>query len=194
MASYVWNTEDSTQLLTTSVTGTYSVTVTDQDECHDTDELLLDVLPVPAVPFISADGFELSTDAVGDLQWYLGGEAIDGATGATHIAIENGEYSVVVTDPNGCGSSSSSILVTGTSLPELNQLAIDVFPNPCQDRFYIETSTPIQSMALIDARGRIMPVLRSPNGMVDISGMDSGLYTLRLLIEGTPYAHRIMVR
>lgn len=194
MSSYLWNNGDTTQFSSASNSGLYSVTVTDEDQCQDMDELQLDVLPAPPVPTIAADGFELSTDAVGDLQWYLDGEPIDGATGATHIAIENGEYSVFVTDPNGCGSSSSSILVTGTSLPDLNQLAIDVFPNPCQDRFYIETSTPIQSMELIDARGRIMPVLRSPNGMVDISGMDSGLYTLRLLIEGTPYAHRIMVR
>ena len=56
------------------------------------------------------------------------------ATDATIMNMPNGEYSVTVTDANGCSSIATAVIVGSTSVPTISSLAtFEVFPNPTQD-------------------------------------------------------------
>jgi len=60
----------------------------------------------------------LATTVFSDYQWALDGTAIPGATGQVYDATAPGQYTVTVTAPSGCTSTSAPFLVTARSLPE----------------------------------------------------------------------------
>gem|GEM_PF-2138405 len=79
--------------------------------CQNTDiELFVTVHPAPSVPVISAsatticDGetTSLTSSAASGYQWYKDGVAISGANNQTYDVSEAGDYTVEITDGNGC--------------------------------------------------------------------------------------------
>jgi hypothetical protein len=96
------------------------------------------VNPTPPVPIINTSGTVLSSTALNGNQWYLNGTAIPGATGVSHdMALTgNGLYTVVVTAPNGCSTSSLPYLYTSVGDGFANA-SVNVYPNPASDQLTI---------------------------------------------------------
>ncbi len=84
------------------------------------------VYSMPSTPTISAGSSTTfctggsvvltSSSATGN-QWYKNGVAISGATNQTYTATTSGSYTVVVTNANGCSSTSAATTVTVNSIP-----------------------------------------------------------------------------
>jgi hypothetical protein len=80
--------------------------------------------PTPATPVISPAGtinacsaqVQLSSSAASGNQWYVGGNPINGATGSTYSATQNGSYTVVVTN-SGCSSVTSTATILNITNP-----------------------------------------------------------------------------
>ncbi len=74
-------------------------------------------------------------------QWYLNGNSIANATSPTYSVTQNGEYTVLVTDANGCAASSAVFhyVSTGTETITDNNI-FWVVPNPNDGKFRIEMS------------------------------------------------------
>jgi sugar lactone lactonase YvrE len=112
--TYLWSTGATTASITTTVSGTFSVTVTDPNGCSSTDSVTVNINPIPPAPTINASG-PLSICPVGG-SVTLTSSAADSylwSTGATTQAItvtQAGGYTVTGT-VNGC-SRSSSVTVT----------------------------------------------------------------------------------
>jgi gliding motility-associated-like protein len=75
------------------------------------------ILPAPARPTITAmgplvfckdDSVVLKVSAAASYQWYKDGVAIAGATTDTYVAKTEGDYTVVITNTNGCSSAPSN--------------------------------------------------------------------------------------
>lgn len=119
LATYQWSNGSSTAGITVSTAGTYSVTATDQNGCSGTASQVINAGSA-VTPFITIGGQTiicegesvqlLSSASTGNL-W---------SNGATTVSISvttTGNYSVTVTDPNGCSATSSSVGVIVNPLP-----------------------------------------------------------------------------
>ena len=103
----------------------YTVVVTDDAGCQRSERVTINEIPAFEVN-ISVAGNVLTAD-VGELwQWYLNGVVIPGATAISYTAIENGNYSVMVTDGSECVVFSEEINIVLTSLYEIEGLSLSL--------------------------------------------------------------------
>lgn len=119
--SYVWNTGQTTQDISITQNGSYTVTVTDGNGCTDSDQATISLYPLPQVsagPDLDiCNGESISLTATGGVSylWNTG----DSTTVINITPVSNISYSVVSTDANGC-SDTASVYVTIHNLPVLN--------------------------------------------------------------------------
>ena len=119
-STYLWNTGSTNQLINVNVANTYTVTVTDGIGCAGfTDRaLIVNQNPVPAITGNNAfcDGISSMLDAGSGYNSYLW----SGGTSSQTLSVSTtGNYSVVVTDANGC-TGTASMSVNVFSLPNPN--------------------------------------------------------------------------
>jgi uncharacterized repeat protein (TIGR01451 family) len=72
----------------------------------------------------------LSANAASTYQWYLNGNEIPNATAQNFEIMQTGNYSVMITDDNGCSAMSDSMMVTYIGVNEKTKNSISVYPNP----------------------------------------------------------------
>ncbi|RYD98009.1 MAG: T9SS type A sorting domain-containing protein [Sphingobacteriales bacterium] len=142
-----------------------------------TKQLTVNALPAPA---ITQNGALLSTTPFATYSWALGGNPIPGANAQTYTATVNGDYTVTVTDGNGCSATSAATTVTlGTSLRDLGAKEnIALFPNPASDLVYIRADHPVNvRVCSLDGRD----LIQADNAKkLDISGLSNGVYLFKL--------------
>ncbi|HSY49453.1 MAG TPA: hypothetical protein VLC46_11620 [Thermoanaerobaculia bacterium] len=115
MLSYNWSTGATTQAITVTNAGSYTVTVSNAPGCSSTSAPLVVTVDVPVTPTITAShstticaggSVTLTASAGASYVW---------STGATTQAITvtaSGNYNVTVTDATGCSAASASTVVT----------------------------------------------------------------------------------
>lgn len=139
----------------------------------------------PSIPTvsISANGMNLSSTAAGNpisYQWYLNGNAINGATSSTYQATQNGVYYLEVTYDYGCGVSNNQTL--GSS--ELIELAFQtkLFPNPAKEILYIQTNDSKIRVIISDLNGRKILISNenSQSHTLDLSSLSKGIYQVEI--------------
>lgn len=119
-STYLWSTGASTQTISVSAAGTYSVMVTNSSGCSNFDTIVVNTNPSP-VQALGADiqacvGQNVVLDAGNPNATYLWNT---GATTRTINPVANGTYIVTVTGTGGC-STSDTINVEFNSLPVVN--------------------------------------------------------------------------
>ncbi|MBO9564304.1 MAG: T9SS type A sorting domain-containing protein [Niastella sp.] len=112
---------------TATVTGNYTVTVTNAGGCKaNSTSTLVTVNALPAVPVIAPGGpvsfctggsVVLTSSASSGNQWYKDGVAINGAVNTTYTANASGSYTVRTTNAAGCMATSTALVVTVNALP-----------------------------------------------------------------------------
>ena len=116
--SWLWNNGDTTQALLVNTAGDYEVTVADANGCENDDEINLSINPLPQVE-LGEDtaiciGEIITFDAeVGEIWLWNNGEE----TKTTNVNTA-GDYSITVTDENGCVNY-DTILLGIHSLPDV---------------------------------------------------------------------------
>jgi hypothetical protein len=119
----------SSYLATTS--GSYTVVITNSFGCSATSSALnvtVNTLPNPVITlsgpatFCQGDTVSLSIDPTNNsyFQWIKNGVNLAGATNNNFVATSSGQYSVFVTNINGCTSLSPSINILVNPLPSIN--------------------------------------------------------------------------
>ncbi len=97
-----------------SVPGIYNVTLITTDASgNDTLSLnnCVTVIATPAIPSITQSGYTLTTDPAFAYQWQFNSVDIPGATNQSYAITQTGFYSVVVSNQQGCVSSSTLLYV-----------------------------------------------------------------------------------
>ncbi|MEQ8925892.1 MAG: T9SS type A sorting domain-containing protein, partial [Fulvivirga sp.] len=141
--------------------------------------------PVITVNNDNSESVQLSSSSSAGNQWFLNGEAIPSATGATLDVDSEGIYTVQVT-VDGCTSAVSddvALIVTSTGLS--NRLdAVSVFPNPATNLIQIKGfAGDVSGLQLFDLSGRAQQTTFRVNGNViesDISAIPNGVYLLMI--------------
>lgn len=124
--SYSWSTGATTQSITaTPQTTSYSVTVVDNNGCEGTDEVELEVFPLPTVNLpdtVVCEGASFLFNAGAPYASYLWH---DGSTGQLFQLNTTGTVSVTVTDFNGCeGTATGGIsAVVSNPTPSITSIA-----------------------------------------------------------------------
>lgn len=125
-------------IATPSTTTTYVVTVSNANGCSASTTFTVSVNPLPT-PTITVSGTTLSTGTFSTYQWKLNNNNIANATSQTYTATQNGNYTVEVTDANGCKGTSAAQNVTGVGIKEANNsFAVTLMPNPNSGTFKLE--------------------------------------------------------
>ncbi len=107
---YLWSNGATSQKITVKTAGKYSVTVTNQNGCKGiSGELTTIVNPLPVIPTISQKGDDslVVSPYIGtnSYKWYLNGNDI-GQINESVYAANEGNYTVEVTNANGCTNNS----------------------------------------------------------------------------------------
>lgn len=111
-------------------TGNFNLTLTAGNPLCETEQSLqIEVYELPEATFTS-NGPELTASAGTAWQWYLNGAPIDGATDMTYMAVEDGNYSVEVTNDNGCMALSDEDWVQASNILGVDGLSANFYPNP----------------------------------------------------------------
>jgi SprB repeat len=159
-AVYAWNTGDNSACITTTLSGNYYVTVTDNGGCTATSNhvTLSNFTPTPVT--ISVNGDTLTSYTASAYQWYLNGQPIAGATNATYVATQTGNYTVEITDSHGCQYTSSITTVKVTGINNIGAAAtIKVYPNPlAAGNWHVDISEALIGAAceVFDAGGQLV--------------------------------------
>ena len=137
---------------------------------------------------------------VGGVYTDMFSETQDDGNGETFSFLNNvlvGDTNVITytyTDVNGCTNSvSQTIFVAdGTvGLADLQAINLSLFPNPTTGILNFQGAE-IDRIEVIDVHGRIVQVERQPDVSIDISALATGLYFLRLEVDGQQYSTRVV--
>lgn len=188
-AFFLWNTGATTQTIPVSVSGSYSVTVTDGNTCSKSDTVQVTAEPLPVVDLGSdtlraANGTVVTLDAGSAGVSYVWS---DGGNTQLHNVINTAWYRVVVTGANGCSASDSVYVyfgVLGIQSPEITG-HITISPNPVTEMMSIDIGelkalmhTPV---TISDAMGRIVKtvIIDQKIQPCSLAGLPPGIYFLR---------------
>lgn len=137
-------------------------------------------------PTITQTGLVLTSSASSGNQWYLNGSPIVGETSQTYTVSQNGYYSVWITSPLGCQSSSQTLLVSVTGLESFTDInSISISPNPVKDVLYINSSVKDLkkiSYTIYSVKGQLVKsgdVLLNNNETISLSDISTGVYEIR---------------
>nr|MDA3910830.1 gliding motility-associated C-terminal domain-containing protein [Bacteroidales bacterium] len=118
--SYNWNTTETTQVINPATTGNYSVIITDANGCTATDDMNLIVNPAPTVD-LGADQTHCDYDVPIALDAGAGFSYNWNTTETTQVInpATTGNYSVIITDANGCTATDNMDLIVNPA-PTVN--------------------------------------------------------------------------
>ncbi|MGB3779307.1 MAG: T9SS type A sorting domain-containing protein [Tunicatimonas sp.] len=192
-APYLYSLDNVTFQETTSFadldTGTYQVTVQDANECQVTVEAT-----ITAPDALSVDGLaEASTESSGNGRIVLN---TSGGTAPYRYAWSNatitstvsnlvmGDYSVTVTDAQGCTVTRSFTVEGVTSVEEQARVKVDVYPNPVHNVMGIDVpfGSKIKGGTFYDPLGKKVIEVNLVEGKnrLDVQTLKPGSYLLKL--------------
>ncbi len=153
---------------------------------------LINVIASPPNPVITQnmDTLRCSFDpSYTSYQWYDGNSIIPGATGTFYVATQSGNYSVIVSNQNGC-SAKDEINITLAGLSMLASAEkIRIYPNPAADKLVISVGSSIDKsktkLEIYNMLGEIMysGSLFTLDGLskeLTISSFAKGIYYVQL--------------
>lgn len=162
---------------------TWTVYGTDAFGCaHDT-IIAIDVLASPPAPVATNMGMTVSSTPADGYQWYLDAELIPGATGQEWAPLVNGNYSVVITDANGCTSQSLPVYFGSVGVVDASSNELRIFPQPADETITISGLMQGVHVRLLDPSGRVVLVRRAPSSgtlSLDVRALSPGGYVLEV--------------
>lgn len=137
-----------------------------------------------AVPVITQNGSELTVNPPGvSYQWYLDGAFIPGGTLQSWTATENGTYTVLVVDADGCYSNSADFVYNSTGVLAAQREAFRAVL--LHEALWLHAPQ-AGALRLLDASGREVLSARVNAGQQSIAlpELAPGTYTVVLNGEG----------
>jgi hypothetical protein len=196
-SSYLWSNGETTQSITVLTSGDYSVTVTDGNGCSVASlPTVVVVNPLPPTPTITANDTVLTSSSQTGNQWYLNGNIISGATSQTYTVTQNGYYTVVVTDSNGCSNTSEPYNYTTVGMAELpKNIDISIIPNPNDGQFRIKiNSYNYKEIRILNSLGIVIYQSKIGETEINLSQQQKGLYFIEIKMQEKVYYKKFIMQ
>lgn len=196
--AYEWTSGDQTAVGEVSV-GTHFVTVFNEFGCEAVSASFNVNEFAVSQPVISENNGQLDANANGtSYQWYLNGNPIANSN-QQQIPLQGaGNYTVEVTDNNGCTSLSDPYEVTLVSIRESDTDDLKVWPNPFVDFINIDVQTNSDNFTveILAADGMLINRIDHNVGIgpqqVDLSNVADGVYVMRLVTDASIKEYRLV--
>lgn len=207
--TYVWSNDETTSSIQISESGTYSVIITNDFGCMDTDEINIEIYPSPETELVLMT--EIICDDAGPYTLTEGtpaggtyaGEGVSGdifdplAAGiGTHV------ISYTFTDGSGCSSTSTDeIEVTVCQgVNDINSNSqIIIYPDPAVNEIYIiaTNESAFHAFTLLDITGRIIlyddSITQYKTKILDVSQICPGSYLISFLLNDERITKQIVI-
>ncbi|HQL70491.1 MAG TPA: T9SS type A sorting domain-containing protein, partial [Bacteroidales bacterium] len=193
---YVWSTGDTLQGIEVRVSGDYSVTITDEFGCHNSDTMNLTVLPSPLVDLGPDNTItEDQTIILGAYPGYTTYQWFDNSTSdyivLNGLSLGVGEHIiwVRVTASNDCETYDEFTLTVteGIGVDPVIAESVNVFPNPVNNILNVDFGllNGNKNVSLFDATGRCILSINTTDNQtsLDCSGLADGMYTVSISSE-----------
>lgn len=166
--------------VTYNTPGTYTATLTVTNPGgSDSYQTNITVNAFSTPPTITQNGAVLTASPGVTFQWYINGNPITGATSSTYTVTNNGAYTVVATDANGCVSPVSAPVFTNVSIEEKDLVLFSIYPNPTSGILTIAwNKNETASVKVVDMQGRVLKQLNEiqSGNTLDIRDLATGIY------------------
>jgi hypothetical protein len=181
--------------------GLVNISVTDSNGCIATNSVTINE-PPPLIVNISQFGNILDAGAgFASYQWLDDNlNPISGATSQQYTPTTTGEYSVLVTDANGCSVTSFSIMFIADGIAEINTL-LNIYPNPTKDKLNIQyEGFGITSLIILDVSGNIVlqknDILSAGGNSLQLNllYLPKGMYVLQLISDKKIINHSVILQ
>ncbi len=112
-----------------------------------------------------------------------------------NVASGTYEYYVTAVYTEGESISSNHVIITSTSIKEINSDGISVFPNPVKDELNIISEKMIKSLSLFNSYGQsiVQEIINSRDHKIRTSDFSPGIYLLRIDIDDKTVTQRIVI-
>ena len=182
--------------------GSYTVIVTDNNACEHNANVTL-TQPTQLNAGVTESNGELNASASGgtpnySYEWlYFGNSQQTGGT--TYAPTEDGEYTLVLTDANGCEDRVTINYTSITSLEENESAYINIYPNPMTTQLVIEVennpTNALYRLELIDARGRaVRQASFTQQFTIQRDNLAAGIYMLKVSGEGQIFNKKMLIQ
>ncbi|MCB0522718.1 MAG: PQQ-dependent sugar dehydrogenase [Lewinellaceae bacterium] len=184
--------------------GTYMATITGDEGCTFVETVVVETeFDAPPLPVIAvAMNTELTVNTgYASYQWLLDGQAIPGANGPTLTATATGQYTVSVTNANGCGITSAPVSVNVSGLREATGLEeLTLTPNPFGRSLHVKIrqgQALAFDLAIKDEKGAVMLSEKAVPAAFfektfDLGHLPPGLYYFVVKTEHGEWTERVV--
>ena len=137
------------------------------------------------VPYIYENNGVLSTIYAASYQWYLNNEPIQNATESTYTAQQNGAYTVMTSNNDGCSRLSGAYNMVSLGIEKEITSGISIYPNPSNGLFTLNgnaANSKLQHVKVLNMMGSeiFSSNTTQSNMVVDIQHVPSGVYFIEL--------------
>lgn len=157
--------------------GTYTATIYYNGNCEAVKTIVLPLGTSPASPIVSLSGNTFTSSVCDNYQWYQNEILMPGETNQTLTITTGGNYIVSTTNASGCKSYSYPYNST-LKVDELIKNSIEAFPNPTKNIVKLTGISENDELSLCDALGKIIQIKYLSNSVIDLSGVQKGVYFL----------------
>ena len=117
-------------------------------------------------------------------QWFLNNVAILGANSSTYPETTPGDYTVVVTDINGCSDTAATYTISGGGVlvkPISSINKVSVYPNPAISMLTIDAAEKVNA-TILSVEGKLLITQKDAKN-IDISKLANGMYMIMIYDE-----------
>ncbi len=169
--------------MTISETSTIHI-IADNGVCQNEEEIEVVVHENPVVNFFNLPGnYVYATPGFESYEWIVNGQIQNEITGDSLLVWPGSyEYTVVVTDENGCMGSHSAFIV---GVNEDESIQLNIYPNPASNLLYVNIPVELagQPVQIFDETGKLIAspnVIKGKQIIVDVAGWSKGLYLVKI--------------
>ncbi|MBT3207713.1 MAG: T9SS type A sorting domain-containing protein [Bacteroidetes bacterium] len=205
---YSWFDGSTTQSIEITSSGTYDVTVTDNNGCSGTNSIWLELSTPPVADFtVDVSWFEITTTnnstAAVSYSWDFGDGNTSSDANPVHLYSLEGVYTITLIAENECGTDTSTYEVTLTSINSsslLNSLSIN--PNPSNGKFMISINDIFSSELNVRIHNLIGQEIFSAsyeieNGsfekQIELQDVSKGVYLIKLITDEGISSKRLII-
>ena len=160
-----------------NIAGSYSVIINNGTCSEALGNSVITVAPNAVISFTPPN--VLYTGSFVTYQWFLNGVLIPGETTSLIHETSGGDYTVVVTDANGCSDTSAvyTLISTGINNSATAQ-DINIYPNPATSILHIDASVKV-NVSILSIDGKLL-ITQKDASNIDVHDLANGMYMIMI--------------
>jgi hypothetical protein len=162
--------------------------------------ILVTVNALPSITVTQAGNVLTASGAYAYYQWYVDGVLIVGANGTSYTTTQDGIYTVVVSDINGCTITSDPIQIgNSTNASSVTMQDPKFYPNPTTGLCWLElpAASGKTEVLITDMSGRIIErtvVKDQQKIQFDLGKAARGVYMVKVITENKTYTSKVTLQ